>query len=70
MATAGSTLTGISGATLDHGTVNTTATLPFTVMGLYGQNLLGGTTGVDHSDPAPITIGSSFHRISGGVAGI
>lgn len=70
MATAGSTLTGISGAALDRTTIGTTATLPFTIMGLYGQNLLGGTTGVDHSDPTANYNWVIVSSNSGGVAGI
>jgi len=66
----GSTLTGISGASLDRSTIGTTATLPFTVMGLYGQNLLGGTTGVDHSDPAASYNWVIVSSNSGAVAGI
>lgn len=67
----GNTTTGMSGATLDHSTIGpTTATLPFTVMGLYGQNFYGGTTGVPGSDPTTnynLVIVSSN---SGGVAGV
>lgn len=66
----GSTLTGISGATLDRSTIGTTATLPFTIMGLYGQNLFGGTTGVDHSDPTASYNWVIVSSNSGGVAGI
>lgn len=69
----GSTTTGISGATLNRGTIGTTATLPFTIVGLYEQNLYGSAitgSGINGSDPT-----SSYNVVivssnSGGVAGI
>lgn len=50
----GNTTTGISGATLNRGTIAVTATLPFTIVGLYEQNLFGGAisgAGINGSDP-------------------
>lgn len=66
----GNTLTGISGATLNRSTIGATATLPFTVVGLFGQNGYGGNTGVPGSDPT-----ASYNLVlvssnSGGVVGI
>lgn len=47
----GNTLTGQSGATLNRATIANTATLPFTIVGLAGQNGYGASTGVPGSDP-------------------
>lgn len=67
----GSTLTGISGATLDHGSIGpTTATLPFTVIGLYGQNGYGQSNGLPGSDPTANYNWVYVSSNSGGVAGI
>lgn len=49
-ATAGNTFTGLSGNTLDDGTVATTSTLPFTIVGVPNSNTMAGSTvgpGVD-----------------------
>ena len=52
----GSTLTGQSGAYLDVGTLNTTATLPFRIVGLYG-GLPGafGAMGIQPGSTGPYT---------------
>lgn len=50
----GSTLTGQSGAYLDVSTINTTATLPFRIVGLYGGGYgAGGVGGIQPGSTGP-----------------
>lgn len=43
----GSTVTGLSAYTVDQGTIGTTSTLPFRIVGLYSQYAPPGTPGAD-----------------------
>lgn len=47
----GSTTTGISAYTVDQGTIGTTSTLPFRIVGLYSQFAPPGTPGADDTTP-------------------
>lgn len=66
----GNTTTGASGATLDRGTIANTATLPFTIVSLYGQNGYGANIGVPGSDQTASYNWVIVSSNSGGQAGI
>lgn len=71
LATAGNTTTGLSGATLDQSTLNTTNTLPFKIYALWSDYAPPGSPGTDNSSNynwAVVTFNNVFLKQLTGIA--